>query len=81
MQLEDVGRVVEIERQIYQFPWSPGNFTDSLHAGYNCWINQQSAEITGYGVMMLAAGEAHLLNLGIATEWQGRGLGREALGT
>ena len=42
MQLEDVGRVVEIERQIYQFPWSPGNFTDSLHAGYNCWINQQA---------------------------------------
>ena len=30
--------------------------------------------------MMLAAGEAHLLNLGIAAQWQGQGLGREALG-
>lgn len=77
---EDVARVVEIERKIYTFPWSPGNFSDSLHAGYNCWVNQQGAELAGYGVMMLAAGEAHLLNLGIAVEWQGRGLGREALG-
>ena len=76
----DVERVIEIERKIYPFPWSPGNFTDSLHAGYSCWINQQGDEMAGYAVMMLAAGEAHLLNLGIAAEWQGRGLGREALG-
>lgn len=79
MLVEDVARVVDIERKIYEFPWSPGNFSDSLHAGYHCWINQQGAEIAGYGVMMLAAGEAHLLNLGIAGEWQGRGLGRAAL--
>lgn len=80
MTVEDVERVVEIERRIYTFPWSPGNFTDSLHAGYNCWVFDQEAGILGYGVMMLAAGEAHLLNLGIAMEWQGRGLGRAALG-
>jgi ribosomal-protein-alanine N-acetyltransferase len=80
MLVEDVERVVDIERQIYQFPWSHGNFTDSIHAGYSCWVNEQGAEIAGYGVMMLAAGEAHLLNLGIAAQWQGRGLGREALG-
>ena len=77
---EDVAHVVEIERKIYTFPWSPGNFSDSLHAGYHCWVNHQGAELVGYGVMMLAAGEAHLLNLGIAAEWQGRGLGREARG-
>ena len=79
MSKEDVERVVEIERKIYQFPWSPGNFSDSLHAGYDCWVNQQDAELAGYWVMMLAAGEAHLLNFAIAAEWQGRGLGREAL--
>lgn len=80
MVVEDVEPVVDIERQIYTFPWSCGNFTDSLHAGYNCWVNEQDGGIVGYGVMMLAAGEAHLLNLGIAVEWQGKGLGREALG-
>jgi [ribosomal protein S18]-alanine N-acetyltransferase len=79
MAVEDVGRVVDIEREIYAFPWSHGNFTDSLHAGYNCWVNQWDGGIVGYGVMMLAAGEAHLLNLGIAAQWQGQGLGREAL--
>jgi len=29
--------------------------------------------------MMVAVGEAHLLNLGIAPGWQGRGLGRRFL--
>lgn len=80
MVLEDVGRVVDIERSIYSFPWSHGNFTDSLYAGYNCRVCELEGGVMGYGVMMLAAGEAHLLNLGIAGEWQGKGLGREALG-
>lgn len=77
---EDIERVIDIERKIYDFPWSQGNFTDSLQGGYHCRVSEQDDGITGYGVMMLAANEAHLLNLAIAAQWQGRGLGREALG-
>lgn len=79
MHSEDVDRVVAIEHEIYAFPWTRGNFADSLKAGYNCWISQVDEETMGYGVMMVAAGEAHLLNLGIAAPWQGRGLGRQLL--
>jgi ribosomal-protein-alanine N-acetyltransferase len=76
---EDIGLVVEIEHEIYPFPWTRGNFADSLSAGYSCWINQVDAQTMGYGVMMVAAGEAHLLNFGIAAPWQGRGMGRQFL--
>ena len=79
MCLEDVEAVVAIEHEVYPFPWSYGNFRDSLNAGYSCWVYQLSGMVIGYSVMMLAAGEAHLLNLGIAPDWQGRGLGRRFL--
>lgn len=79
MCLEDVEAVVAIEYEIYPFPWSYGIFRDSLNAGYSCWVYEFSGNVIGYGVMMVAVGEAHLLNLGIAPDWQGRGLGRRFL--
>ena len=79
MSPEDVEEVVQIECEIYPYPWTPGNFADSLRAGYCCWINDFGGETASYGVMLVAAGEAQLLNLGVATAWQRRGLGREML--
>ena len=38
-----------------------------------------AGEIVGYSVVMIAAGEAHLLNLSIAAAWQRRGFGRDML--
>jgi len=79
MCLEDLEAVVTIEYDIYPFPWTYGNFRDSLNAGYSCWVYELSGFVIGYSVMMVAVGEAHLLNLGIAPDWQGRGLGRRFL--
>lgn len=79
MSFNDLEAVAAIEQTIYSFPWSLGNFRDSLHAGYSCWINEIDGEVVGYAVMMLAAGEAQLLNLGIAGPWQRLGLGRRFL--
>ncbi len=80
----DIARVVSIENTIYEFPWTPGNFSDSLQAGYHCWIcvdQHASAQhpLAGYAVVMVAAGEAHLLNLSVARAAQGRGLGAQLL--
>jgi [ribosomal protein S18]-alanine N-acetyltransferase len=76
----DLDGVMAIEHEIYPYPWTRGNFSDSIEAGYQCWIVEQGASIVGYCVTMLAAGEAHLLNLSIAAAWQRRGLGTELLG-
>jgi ribosomal-protein-alanine N-acetyltransferase len=75
----DLDTVVAIEREIYPHPWTRGNFSDSLNAGYHCWLMELAGEIVGYSVVMIAVGEAHLLNLSIAAAWQRRGLGREML--
>lgn len=79
MHHEDIEAVAAIEQKIYPFPWSLGNFRDSLNAGYSCWVFEFGELLIGYSVMMVAAGEAHLLNLGIAGGWQGKGLGRRFL--
>ena len=79
MAIDDLDFVVAIENEVYDHPWTRGNFSDSLRAGYACWILERAGETIGYSVVMTAVGEAHLLNLSIAAEWQRRGCGREML--
>lgn len=76
----DLRSVLEIEEAIYEFPWTRGNFRDSLCAGYCCWVDRQGAELIGYAVLVLAGSEAHLLNLSIAPHLQNQGHGRRLLG-
>lgn len=79
MMAADLNVVVAIEDRIYSHPWTRGNFSDSLNAGYHCWIVECAGVVVGYSVVMIAADEAHLLNLSVAAEWQRRGLGVELL--
>lgn len=72
--------VIGIEERIYDFPWTLVNFRDSIRAGYSCWVCRSSPqELIGYGVMMLAAGEAHLLNLTVDRPFQRMGYGNRLL--
>ena len=75
----DLDAVLAIEYAVYDFPWSRGNFDDSLKSGYSCWVAEQDGRLAGYCVIMLVVDEAHLLNISISKPLQGRGLGRELL--
>ncbi|WMJ08396.1 ribosomal protein S18-alanine N-acetyltransferase [Nitrosomonas sp. sh817] len=75
----DLDRIILIEREIFLFPWSPGNFSDSIDAGYLCQVMEQADTIVGYGIMMMSPDEAHILTLGIAANWQKKGLGKKLL--
>jgi ribosomal-protein-alanine N-acetyltransferase len=72
--------VCRIEKRAYTHPWSRGNFSDSLRAGYHAQVLTQGQTLLGYHVLMLGAGEAHLLNITVEPEEQGRGLARQMLG-
>jgi ribosomal-protein-alanine N-acetyltransferase len=73
----DLERVVSIENSVHAHPWTRGNFVDSIGAGYHCWIAERLSQVVAYGVVMVGAGEAHLLNLSVAPDWQRRGIGGE----
>lgn len=79
MREEDVDTVIAIERSAYPFPWTPAIFRDCLRVGYPAWVLQDDDGIFGYGVLSVAAGEAHLLNVCVAPRLQGRGHGRRLL--
>lgn len=79
MRPTDLDRVMAIEPTLYTHPWTRGNFEDSIKAGYVCRVIECEGVITGYGVLMIGAGEAHLLNLSVESGWQRRGLGRALL--
>ena len=71
----DLDAMLPIERDCYAFPWSRGNFVDSLAAGY--WLRVLSGGaahgLLGYLVAMSGADEMHLLNITVARAHQGRG--------
>jgi ribosomal-protein-alanine N-acetyltransferase len=75
----DLPEVMAIENDVYEFPWTRGNFRDSLEAGYSCWLYRQGGTLIGYAILMVVIDEAHLLNLSIARRcWRG-GHGRALL--
>lgn len=73
----DLARVVKVEQAAYEFPWTLGIFRDCLRVGYHCYVYDCQAGLVGHGVMSVAAGECHLLNICVHPDWQRRGLGRE----
>lgn len=79
MQQGDLDAIMQIEPQIYPYPWSRGNFSDSLNSGYSAWVMQAQEEIIGYALLMMVLDEAHLLNLSVAKSHQKQGLGRYLL--
>jgi ribosomal-protein-alanine N-acetyltransferase len=77
MRESDIDEVVALEESVYPYPWSRGNFADSLASGYHAWVlRNQSMQLMGYFLVMQMVDEAHLLNVAVAQEWQGQGLGR-----
>lgn len=79
MKHEDLAHVSDIERRSYDFPWSHGVFRDCLLAGYQCVVLERDGEITGYGILSVAAGEAHILNLCIEPAYRSYGYGERLL--
>jgi len=79
MREADLAEVLEIENAIYSHPWTRGNFVDSLKAGYQCWTWRAGEALVGYFIVMVAAGEAHLLNLSVAAAHQRAGHGSTLL--
>lgn len=79
MNLRDLDEVLVIENDVYPFPWTRGNFSDSLLAGYSAWVCRVGGELVGYAVVMIAVDEGHLLNLSVDRRRQGLGFGARLL--
>ncbi|MFN9709204.1 MAG: ribosomal protein S18-alanine N-acetyltransferase [Burkholderiales bacterium] len=77
----DLDAVMHLEVQAYDFPWTRGNFLDSLLAGYWAYAlfqcsaepQEKSPALLAYAWAMAGVGELHLLNITVARCCWGRG--------
>jgi ribosomal-protein-alanine N-acetyltransferase len=80
MRLEDLPEVLAIENDVYPYPWTRGNFLDSMYSGYETWVlREPSGMLAGYFLLMCAVDEAHLLNISVRRDLHGKGVGRKQL--
>ena len=75
MRESDLPAVLVVEQSAYEFAWTLAIFRDCLRVGYHCWVYEGPHGLIGHGVMSVAAGECHLLNICVHPDYQRRGLG------
>ena len=72
--------VLPLEDAVYPFPWTRGNFVDSLAAGYTAWtLSGADGVLVGYCVAMMGVDEMHLLNITVAPAARRQGHARRLL--
>lgn len=78
--------VVAVEQSAYTYPWTRGNFADSLQSGYQAQLlcadaqaQTQAQALLGYFVAMKGVDELHLLNITVASAYRGQGWARVML--
>jgi ribosomal-protein-alanine N-acetyltransferase len=80
MSIIDLEDVMQGELSAYPYPWKQKNFEDCLaNAMYSCWVFEQDQELVGHVILSTAVSEAHLLNLCVYPQIQGKGWGRKLL--
>lgn len=78
MLAHDIEQILVIEGKCYGYPWSKNIFLDCIRVGYECCVMEADV-IEAYGIMSIAADEAHILNICVDTELQSEGRGRKIL--
>ncbi|MDH4456258.1 MAG: ribosomal protein S18-alanine N-acetyltransferase [Candidatus Methylopumilus sp.] len=79
MQIDDLDDVIQIETVNFPFPWTAGNFKDSINSGHICLVLEIDEAVMGYAILMMVLDEAHLLNISVSPSWKGKGWGRYLL--
>ena len=80
MRERDLRAVCAIEHVLYLYPWSTRIFRKSLEGGHDCRVGEWADRgIHCYGVMSVYGEEAHLMNIAVCPEFQGKGYGRRLL--
>lgn len=70
----DVAAVAAVEQAAFAFPWSRGNFEDSLKSGHlGIVLRDGGNQVAGYLILMPVVDEMHLLNVTVAPAWQRQG--------
>lgn len=79
MGFADIEEVYQLETRCHSHPWSKNLFLSNFGKRYFNHVLLENEHVVGYFVASSVAGEVTLLNIAIAPEKQGLGLGRKLL--
>ena len=79
MTADDLDAVVALEASLQDFPWSRGNFADSLAAGHEMQVLRLGGDVVGFYVVVSIVDEAHLLVIGVDRRHHRHGHGARLL--
>lgn len=76
MSKKDIPRVMEIERESFDFPWPESFFEEQIGMGGlgSSLVAVRGALILGYIVLWFEGGGSHILNLAVDPAWRGRNI-------
>lgn len=83
MRRRHLKRVLEIEDRVYPRPWTHRTFVSEINhmrAGSRYYlVAYVDDQLVGYGGLMFNDNDAHVSNIAVDPEWQGRGVATEML--
>ncbi len=80
--LNDLTGMMQIEREVFELPWSAGQMKDSLLAAHcQTWgvFSELSGDLIGFGILSVVLEEVELLTLEIGKKFQRRNYGEKLL--
>lgn len=75
----DLPLLVAIEAKIHIAPWTLDMFEQCMRAGCIGWVYELNSQMIGYILVLSQVSENHILNVGVAAEFQHQGYGEQLL--
>lgn len=79
MAIADIPQILCIETAAHSHPWSEKLFLSNFGKRYINHVIMVNDQVAGYFIASYVAGEVTLLNIAVAPNFQGKGLGRALL--
>jgi len=78
----DIGRVMEMEREIFPDPWPRSAFTEQIDGdGWGAIVAVAACGVIGYGCYFTVDIEAHLTNIAVAPDYRRKSVAKSLLDT
>jgi ribosomal-protein-alanine N-acetyltransferase len=75
----DLSKILVIEQAVHIAPWTEETFKACFQAGYLGWAAEVEGTLVGFIIVSTNRDECHILNIGIALNYQHQGWGRKLL--
>ncbi len=77
--VNDLPRIIEVEKDLHISPWTLKNFRDALSAKNLFKIFTIDSKLVGYYVALFATDECQLLNVSVHKNFQNKGVGNQLM--